>query len=249
MRIPKPDLLSPHSTRPRWHVVDDSNWLATALSWVNQAAEAALTARGNFHLVLAGGVTPETLYRALATQPQDWSRWHIWFGDERCLPRQDPQRNSRMASAAWLDQVGIPEANIHIIPAEHGAPTAAKLYAEQLHDQGTFDLVLLGLGQDGHTASLFPGYEFPNQTDGSATGSSDVMPVFDAPKPPPERVTLSAQRLSDARCVLFLIRGADKREALSAWRQGVNIPAAAIHPDAGVDLLIDTDACPPGELE
>ncbi len=244
MRITQPDLLSPHSSRPRWHVVDASNWLATAVSWVNQAADSALAARGIFHLVLAGGGTPEQLYRALAEQQHDWSRWQIWFGDERCLPQDDPQRNSRMASAAWLDRVDIPAANIHIIPAEHGATTAARLYAEQLQNQGAFDLVLLGLGQDGHTASLFPGNVI-----GSASESADVLPVFDAPKPPPERVTLSARRLSHSRCVLFLIRGADKREALSAWRQGATIPAAAIHPDAGVDLLINTDACPPGELE
>ncbi len=249
MRLLHPDLLSSNSSRPRWHVVDDSNWLATAVSWVNQAAESALAARGVFHLVLAGGGTPEKLYRALAEQQQDWSRWQIWFGDERCLPQQDPQRNSQMASAAWLDRVDIPAANIHIIPAEQGAATAAKLYAEQLKNQGAFDLVLLGLGQDGHTASLFPGNELPGYNIGSASDSPDALPVFDAPKPPPERVTLSAQRLSRSRCVLFLIRGADKREALSAWRQGANIPAAAIHPDAGVDLLIDTDACPPGEPE
>ena len=241
MRITQPDLLSTHSSRPRWHVVDDSNWLTTALTWVNQAAESALAARGIFHLVLAGGGTPEQLYRVLAAQQHDWSRWQIWFGDERCLLQDDPQRNSWMASVAWLDRVNIPAANI---PAEHGATTAAKLYAEQLQNQGNFDLVLLGLGQDGHTASLFPG-----QAMVFATDSPDVLPVFDAPKPPPERVTLSAQRLSRSRCVLFLIRGADKREALNAWQQGTNIPAAAIHPDAGVDLLIDTDACPPGELE
>jgi 6-phosphogluconolactonase len=244
MRITQPDLLSTHSSRPRWHVVDDSNWLTTALTWVNQAAESALAARGIFHIVLAGGSTPEKLYRVLAAQQHDWSRWQIWFGDERCLLQDDPQRNSWMASVAWLDRVNIPAANIHIIPAEHGAATAAKLYAEQLQNQGAFDLVLLGLGQDGHTASLFPGKAMVLATD-----SPDVLPVFDAPKPPPERVTLSAQRLSRSRCVLFLIRGADKREALNAWQQGTNIPAAAIHPDAGVDLLIDTDACPPGELE
>jgi 6-phosphogluconolactonase len=244
MRITQPDLLSPHSSRPRWHVVDASNWLATAVSWINQAAESALAARGIFHIVLAGGGTPEQLYRALAEQQHDWSRWQIWFGDERCLPQDDPQRNSRMAAAAWLDRVDIPAANVHIILAEHGAATAAKLYAEQLQNQATFDLVLLGIGQDGHTASLFPRHDM-----GSANDSPDVLPVFDAPKPPLERVTLSARRLSDARCVLFLIRGTDKREALNAWQQGANIPAAAIHPDAGVDLLIDTDACPPGELE
>ena len=244
MRISLPDPISTHSSRPRWHVVDDSNWLTTSITWVNQAAESALAARGIFHIVLAGGSTPEKLYRVLAAQQHDWSRWHIWFGDERCLPQDDPQRNSRMACTTWLDRVGIPAANIHLIPAEQGAETAARLYAEQLQNQGAFDLVLLGLGQDGHTASLFPGNVI-----GSASDSADVLPVFDAPKPPPDRVTLSARRLSDSRCVLFLIRGADKREALNAWRQGTNIPATAIHPDAGVDLLIDTDASPPGEPE
>jgi 6-phosphogluconolactonase len=249
MRITQPDLLSTHSSRPRWHVVDASNWLTTAVSWINQAAESALATRGIFHIVLAGGGTPEILYRALAAQQQNWSRWQIWFGDERCLPQDDPQRNSRMVAAAWLDRVDIPAANIHLIPAELGAATGARRYSELLHNLGTFDLVLLGLGQDGHTASLFPGHEFPGQAIGSGPDSPDVLPVFDAPKPPPERVTLSARRLSDSRCVLFLIRGADKREALNAWRQGATIPAAAIHPDAGVDLLIDTDACPPGEPE
>jgi len=244
MHISQPDPFSTHSSRLRWHVVDASNWLATAVSWVNQAAASALAARGIFHLVLAGGGTPDKLYRALAEQHHDWSRWQIWFGDERCLPQDDPQRNSRMASAAWLDRINIPAANIHIIPAESGPEIAAKLYAEQLQGQGAFDLVLLGLGQDGHTASLFPGNNI-----GSAADFPDALPVFDAPKPPPERVTLSARRLSHTRCVLFLIRGADKHEALNAWRQGAKIPAAALHPDAGVDLLIDTDACPPGEPE
>jgi 6-phosphogluconolactonase len=87
-----------------------------------------------------------------------------------------------MASLAWLDRVNIPAANIHIIPAEHGAAAAAKLYAEQLQNQDIFDLVLLGLGQDGHTASLFPG-----QAMVLATDSPDVLPVSDAPKPPPAR--------------------------------------------------------------
>jgi 6-phosphogluconolactonase len=244
MHITKQDKYSTDSARLRWHVVDRSTWLATALAWVNRAAESALAARGEFQLVLAGGGTPEKLYLALAGQQQDWARWHIWFGDERCLPAADPQRNSRMAAAAWMDRVDLPAGNIHIIPAERGASAAATAYAEQLRGQGKFDLVLLGLGQDGHTASLFPG-----QASGIEPGSADAMAVFDAPKPPPERVTLSARRLSQARCVLFLINGADKREALSDWQRGRKIPAAAIQPDAGVDLLIDADACPPGETE
>jgi len=226
----------------RQHVVAKADWLATALAWVNRAAASAIAARGEFHLVLAGGSTPEKLYQALASQAQDWARWHIWFGDERCLPEADAQRNSRMAASAWMDRIDIPADNIHIIPAELGAVAAAKAYAQELGDCGEFDLVLLGLGQDGHTASLFPAHDWGIDRDAPA-----AMAVLDAPKPPSERVTLSARRLSRTRGVLFLISGADKRDALTHWLHGEMIPAASIQPDAGIDLLIDTDACPSGE--
>jgi 6-phosphogluconolactonase len=226
----------------RWHAVANGDWLASALAWVNRAAADALAARGEFHIVLAGGSTPEKLYHALASQKQDWTRWHIWFGDERCLPPDDPQRNSRMAAIAWLDRVNIPASNIHIIAAEQGAETAAKAYTRELIGREAFDLVLLGLGQDGHTASLFPHHAW-----GEEGTAPDAMPVQDAPKPPPARVTLSARRLSQARNVLFLVSGADKRDALIQWQHGATIPAAAIQPDTGIDLLIDADACPPGE--
>ena len=235
-------LNAPHSAQPRWHIEQPGDWLAAAQAWVERAANLALQDRGQFHLVLAGGGTPEKLYRALATQTHDWARWHIWFGDERCLPASDPQRNSHMAQTAWLDRVAIPVGNIHVIPAELGAKAAAIAYAHELSGLPAFDLVLLGLGQDGHTASLFPGHAWGDEAD-----SPDALAVFDAPKPPPQRVSLSAHRLSHARKVLFLACGADKRPALTAWQQGSRIPASAIQPQAGVDLLIDTDACPPGE--
>jgi len=242
MHCVAPTEISPNPTRMRWHVVANNDWLTTALAWVNQAAAAAYKARGEFHLVLAGGSTPERLYCALASQEQDWKHWHIWFGDERCLPGDDPQRNSRMAAIAWLDRVAIPSDNIHVIPAEQGAEAAAKAYAQELIGREAFDLVLLGLGQDGHTASLFPGRDWGNDIN-----APDAMAVLNAPKPPPARVTLSARRLSQTRSALFLIRGADKRTALDLWQQGATIPASAIQPIAGIDLLIDTDACPSGE--
>ncbi|MFA5082526.1 MAG: 6-phosphogluconolactonase [Hydrogenophilaceae bacterium] len=222
----------------RWHVAnDETDWLARALAQVHAAEAEALAARGVFHIVLAGGGTPGQVYQALAGELHDWSRWQVWYGDERCLPSGHPERNSTLADEVWLKRVAIPGTNCHAIPAELGAGIGAEAYAHELAGIGRFDLVLLGLGEDGHTASLFPGHDW-----GEAVDAPDALPVFDAPKPPPERVSLSARRLSDTRQVLFLVAGAGKREAVAAWRQGLAIPSSAIRPAAGVDVLLDQSA-------
>lgn len=205
-----------------------------ALARLLAAADAAIGTRGRFILVLAGGETPRAVYRRLRQATADWSRWHLYFGDERCLPAADPARNSRLAGEAWLDHGAIPASQIHIIPAELGALPAAEAYAATLQGVGDFDLVLLGLGEDGHTASLFPGFDW-----GSAPGSADVLAIDNAPKAPPERVSLSAARLSRARQVLFLVSGDAKRRALADWRAGKPIPAQSITPAAGVDVLLE----------
>jgi 6-phosphogluconolactonase len=142
-----------------------------------------------------------------------------------------------MAHAEWLGYASVPAHNIHPIPAESGARTAATLYARALRGIDAFDLVLLGLGEDGHTASLFPGHDWGIHAD-----SPDVLAVTDAPKPPPERVSLSAHRLSNAQQVLFLVEGAGKRDAVAAWRRGADIPATSITPAGGVDVLLDAAA-------
>lgn len=198
-------------------------------------AERAIRERDQFHLVLAGGNTPRGIYRALCAAQTDWSAWHIYFGDERCLPPVDSGRNSRMAADALLDRVPIPRFQVHAIEADLGASRAARMYAETLRSVGDFDLVLLGLGEDGHTASLFPDHEW-----GTAPGSPDTLAVFDAPKPPPQRVSLSAARLSRARQVIFLVGGESKRRAVAEWRAGKGIPARAITPAAGVDVLVES---------
>lgn len=222
----------------RWHVFpDDASLGANALARVLAVARDAIGRHGAFDIVLAGGNTPRKLYRALRRADADWSAWHVWYGDERCAPPNDPERNSRMARDEWLDHVAIPAANVHAIPAERGAREAAVLYARELRTADTFDLVLLGLGEDGHTASLFPGHDWGTHAD-----SPDAIAVFDAPKPPPQRVSLSAQRLSNARAVLFLVEGAGKRDAVAAWKRGDAIPAASIAPKSGVDVLLDVAA-------
>ena len=224
----------------RWHVFpDDASLMANALARVTAAARDAASQHGAFDIVLAGGNTPRKLYRALRNVDADWTRWHVWFGDERCAPPDDPTRNSRMAQDEWIDHVAIPAGNVHAIPAESGAREAAVLYARELRGVDAFDLVLLGLGEDGHTASLFPGHDWGIHAD-----SPDAIAVFDAPKPPPERVSLSAQRLSNAQHVIFLVEGAGKREAVAAWKGGDAIPAASITPESGVDVLLDAAAAP-----
>jgi 6-phosphogluconolactonase len=221
----------------RWHVApDEGAFRRQAVDIVLATAEVSIRERGQFHLVLAGGGTPRPIYKELRSAHTEWAAWHLYFGDERCVPENDPERNSRLAIDAWLSHVPIPATQIHLIPGELGARKAAASYAALLRGLGNFDLVLLGLGEDGHTASLFPGNDW-----GVSEESADVLPVFDAPKPPPERVTLSAARLSRAGTVLFLVSGESKRKALADWRSGCAIPASAICPPKGVDVLISTE--------
>ncbi len=220
----------------RWlPVADVAELERTACRLIVDASQRAIKERGEFLIVLAGGNTPRGVYRLLRKQSADWSRWNVYFGDERCLPAGDAGRNSKMAADEWLDHVPIPKDQVHPIPAELGATAAALAYAETLRNVSEFDLVLLGLGDDGHTASLFPGHDWGTSTDAPA-----VLAVFNAPKPPPERVSLSAARLSRAREVLFLIAGDDKRDAVARWRAGENIPARAIRPRGGIDVLVES---------
>ena len=218
---------------------DTSTLREAACRRILEAAAGAIHDRGRFVLVAAGGSTPREVYRMLRGADADWPNWHVYFGDERCLRAGDPERNSTMAAEAWLDHVAIPPAQIHAIPAELGAEAAASAYARALQGLGDFDLVLLGLGEDGHTASLFPGDD-----PGDAADAPDALPVFDAPKPPPERVSLSANRLNRTRAAMFLVTGEGKRDAVSRWHLGADIPAGSIRPRDGVQVLIESMLLP-----
>jgi 6-phosphogluconolactonase len=219
----------------RWHELPDAEAVAReAAKRALTAAEEAIALRGVFRIVLAGGRTPLAMYRLLSEAAADWRHWHVYFGDERCLPPEDRERNSRTAALAWLDLVPIPAPQVHAIPAELGAGAAATAYASLVGAALPFDLVILGMGEDGHTASLFPGQVHPAEEITHA--------VHDAPKPPPDRVSLSAATLSRTREVLILVTGSGKRGAVSAWRAGEPLPVAAIGSDTGVDVLIDRAA-------
>jgi 6-phosphogluconolactonase len=219
----------------RWHVLEDAAAVAAeAARRILAAAETAIAERGVFRIALAGGRTPMQTYRMLAEAETDWTAWQIYFGDERCLPPDHAERNSRATTEAWLDRIAMPAENIHLIPAELGAEAAAEAYAPLVGAALPFDLVTLGMGEDGHTASLFPGRAHP--------GADLTLPVHGAPKPPPDRVSLSAKALSSAREILILVTGAQKQSAVAAWKGGDPLPVAAIGGKSGVDVLIDRDA-------
>lgn len=219
----------------RWHPMPSVSDIQQAVvDRVLAGATEAIARRGRFDIVLAGGSTPKVVYERLRNAAADWSRWQVFFGDERCAPVDDPARNSHMAAAAWLAHVPIPASQVHLIEAERGATEAAARYAELLAPIDSFDLVLLGLGEDGHTGSLFPGQDPGAQADAPA-----ALAVFDAPKPPPERVSLSASRFGRSREVIFIVTGEGKREALRRWRAGAAIPARSVAPKAGVDVFVE----------
>jgi 6-phosphogluconolactonase len=221
-----------------WHVYPEPALLQQHVAQgIERLAAEAISARGAFSIVLAGGNTPRAVYEYLRGIKTAWRAWHIYFGDERCLPSGHAERNSTMASQAWLEHVDIPAAQIHVIPAELGAEEAARQYAASIESLEMFDLVLLGLGQDGHTASLFPGQNY-----GSEHHQPAALAVHQAPKLPADRVSLSAWRLGAAIRVWFLVTGADKSFAVRKWRDGGGIPAAAITAPDGVDVWVDVAA-------
>ena len=222
----------------RWHdCATEVDLVDTVTLAIARCADEAIAKTGSFHIVLAGGTTPRKIYGALRNIATDWGTWHIYFGDERCLPDGDAGRNGTMAMIAWLNHVPIPKVQIHSIAAHLGAHTATAEYTRILAGIDQFDLVLLGLGEDGHTASLFPGHD-----SGLEMSTHPVIAVHDAPKPPPNRITLSANRLSRADNVFFMIAGASKQQAVRNWRAGADIPARYITPANGIDVFLTANA-------
>jgi len=187
---------------------------------VRAACLEAVAERGLFHWVLAGGTSPRRCYALLRSADLPWDRVHCWFGDERLLPQGDADRNETMAREALLDGVAIPATQIHPIVGDDPVVAAAD-YAAEMVQVTRFDLILLGMGEDGHTASLFP--------DNTALEMTELaVPVFNSPKPPPLRVSMGYAALNNHRRCLILAAGAGKREPLRRIQQGENLPVARV---------------------
>ncbi len=232
------------------HVVADEVQLAdeAAHFFIERASE-AIAVRGLFRVALSGGSTPRALYQRLATMPIEWAHVHLFFGDERHVPPDHPESNYRMVKEALLSCAPIPDANVHRVHTElQDAAESAADYERVVRDAfhlvptewPRFDLVLLGMGPDGHTASLFP--DTPVLHERSRIASA----VWFVPKQT-WRVTLTPPVFNRARAVLFLVCGAEKAETLHAVLEGPSdpdrLPAQLIAPPAGaVHWLVDAPA-------
>ena len=227
-------------------VADSASTAAeTAADRLVSAITAARDTRGAAHVALAGGTTPRRTYELLATRIDNWTGVEVWFGDERAVGPDDPESNYRMASETLLAGGGGP--NVHRIEGERGPEDAAAAYAGELErrlprDDGVpiLDLAMQGLGPDGHTASLFPGNPAVE-----ATGT--CVAVHDAPKPPPDRITLTVPVLGAARSIVFLATGAEKADAVHGLLAGPDpkVPSSLLGGDR-TEVIVDRDAAPPG---
>ena len=183
---------------------------AVARGAAEAIALAVSRAEGEFHLALAGGTTPKRTYELLAGLPVAWERVHLWFGDERCVPPDHVDSNYAMVRAALLERVKIAASRVHRMRAEDpDRDAAAHDYERGLPP--ALDLLLLGLGPDGHTASLFPGSVALRET------ARRVVPVV-GPKPPPNRLTITPPVIAAARRVVVLATGAEKVGAVRLAR-------------------------------
>jgi len=193
-------------------------------------ARAAVAERGAFHIALSGGSTPRRLFQLLAARGRDalpWERVELWWGDERTVPPDHAESNYRMAREALIEPLGLPAAGIHRIAGELADPDAAaaayeRVLVDALGEPPILDLVLLGMGPDGHTASLFPGSPALDEARRWVVANPVTSPLVHGTT---TRITLTAPAINAARRVRFLVAGADKAAALAAVLEGPRDPA------------------------
>jgi 6-phosphogluconolactonase len=207
--------------------------------WLMDYEAKILSGQERFTIALSGGSTPQALFERLATEPYrsrlSWAKWHVFWGDERFVPFDDPRNNARMAYQALLDHVPVPPEQVHVMRTDLPPDDSAADYERVLHDYfgnrpATFDLVLLGLGDDGHTLSLFPGTAVVHE-------ERAWVKAYYLDSQAMHRITLTAPVVNRAACVAFLVTGAKKRDALRGVLFGPDqpdvFPAQRIQPVTG----------------
>jgi 6-phosphogluconolactonase len=222
---------------------------ARAAEHIARALRRAIEERGVAHLALSGGTTPGRAYELLAGEDLDWSAVEVWFADERCVGPADEQSNYRLASQTLIEPAGVAGERVHRMQGELGPHDGAERYERELADAlpshggpPVLDLIVLGIGPDGHVASLFPGAATLRAGEGAV-----CLGVEDSPKPPPERITLSLPVLRAARGCLLLATGPSKADALAAMLEepSPHVPASLLRRDR-LTVMMDDAAAPAG---
>jgi 6-phosphogluconolactonase len=221
-------------TSPRIEVHEDAAALATAVAGELLLRLADAQADGGVaHVGLTGGGIAEAVHREIARLAEgaevDWGRVVVWWGDERFVAASSPDRNAPDARAAFLSVVGVPDEHVHEMPSTDSAASAeegAAAYSQELREHGTdsFDVLMLGMGPDGHVASLFPGRPEVDVDDRPAVA------VHDSPKPPPDRISLTFAALNRSRSVWFLVSGDTKADAVAKALGGTGEGGVAADP-------------------
>lgn len=239
-------MLGVHTINPNYHLHIFSNKEQLGDATANYVAELsaqAINQRGRFTVAISGGSLPKLLGPALVNSPLNtpiaWPAWHVFFADERCVPLTDSESNYRLAAETLFNHVDIPPTQIYPINEALSPAQAAADYQANLHrvfSNATpfprFDLILLGMGEDGHTASLFPGHPLLNETE------CWVAEILNSPKPPPERLTLTLPVINNARHVAFVATGAGKADILPQILEDkplsdTSLPAQRVQPVNG----------------
>jgi len=240
-----------NDSEPQLVVVEKAKLAERAADIFVGAANTAVSEKGLFTAVLSGGSTPRSLYQLLAkrySRAQSWQSTHIFFADERCVPPNDPESNYGMIASLLLSQVNIPEENIHRWKGEIDPNTAAKEYADEIssffalkpQEMPVFDLILLGMGKDGHTASIFPRSNIICEMSGLTAAT--FVPSLNS-----YRLTLTPPVLTNARQIVFLVSGEEKAETLKRVLEGpyqpCHLPAQILKTVKGrVTWVVDIDA-------
>lgn len=215
------NLLTTHKNIILFH---DSEQLAEVVAdALARYIHAAVAERGVCHMVFPGGRSPRRVLEQLREKNLPWCALHLYPSDERCVPLSDPERNDRLIDELLLNHVTLPPENLHRMPAELGPEEGALRYSQLLSRTPRFDIALLGMGPDGHTASLFPNH--PAARDGR-----QAVPVWDAPRPPSSRISIGFRRLADALTRKVIVLGPDKLPLFNSLDSLNETPVALIRP-------------------
>jgi len=204
-----------------WLIFDDKMSLSKALAQeILNIAKKSIFEKDCFSIVLTGGQSVLNLYKILSKSDSNWEKWHIYIGDERCVPMRHKDRNDQVINEIWLDNSTISKNNIHFIQAELGLIEAQKEYEKVLKKIDKFDVVLLSVGEDGHVASLFPNHSYPD--------NKMVVIESNSPKSPKQRLSMSYKQLNKSNYIFKLLIGKSKQQAVHLIQNNINLPITKV---------------------